>query len=316
MSQKPFAIDLLAFPETTLILIAAIIEPLRATNRITGQQLYDWKLTTLDGGPIETTAGIPIPVDHAFRPENAERPLFVVASYNWQQFDTPATKRVLVKAARSRPLIAGVESGTWLLAAAGLLNGNKASIHWEDRELFAPRFPAIEIVADRYVIGDNRMTSGGALPTVDMMLEIIRRRQGHAIALEVARSFLYERDSNFREMPTTNIFGVTDMRLARAIKIMEDNLAHPVRVDEIASRINVSARHLQSLFHRAFNASPQVHYLAMRLNAARRLVTESRTDLAVIAENFGFSAPSVFSRAYRNQFGESPSDTRKRSMPV
>ncbi|WP_287159909.1 GlxA family transcriptional regulator [Mesorhizobium sp.] len=300
-----------------MILVAAVIEPLRAANRITGKRLYDWRLATLEGQAIETTAGISIPVDKAFDAAPSERPLFVVSSYNWQQHETQSTKRLLVRAARSRPMVAGVESGTWLLAAAGLLDGYKASIHWEDRELFASRFPGIEMVADRYVFDKNRMTTGGALPTLDMMLEIIRRRQGHATALEVARSFLYERDPSVREMlpPTTTTIGVADSRLARAIKIMEDSLAHPVPVEEIASRVNISSRHLQTLFQQAFNVSPHVHYLALRLNAARRLVIESRIDLAVISENVGFSAPSVFSRAYRNQFGESPTATRKRAVP-
>lgn len=315
-AEEPFSIDILAFPETTLILIAAIIEPLRAANRIAGQRAYQWRLTTPDGLPIETTAGIPIPVDGAFE-ATGDRPLFVVSSYNWQQYNTASTKRLLSKAVRSRSLVCGVESGTWLLASAGLLDGHRASIHWEDKELFASSFPAIEMVTDRYVVGEKRMTSGGALPTLDMMLEIIRRRQGHAISLEVARSFLYERDSSVTEMlpPTTTNFGVADARLARAIKTMEDNLARPLKVEEIAERVNLSSRHLQSLFVKAFNVSPQVHYLALRLNAARRLVTETRIDLAVIAESFGFSAPSVFSRAYRHQFRESPTDTRRRAVP-
>ena len=310
-SEEPFSIDVLAFPDTTLILIAAIVEPLRAANRLTGKTLYAWTLTSPDGRPIETTAGIPIPVNETFRPEATKRPLFVVSSYNWQQYSTGATRRLLTRAARARPLVAGIESGTWLLAAAGLLDGHKASIHWEDREFFATSFPLIELVPDRYVIGDRRMTTGGALPTLDMMLDIIRRRQGYAIALEVARSFLYERDSNVREMlpPTVTSFGIADARLSRAIRLMEDNLARPTDIEAIATRANVSARHLQTLFRKAFGVSPQMHYLALRL------VIESRTDLATIAENFGFSAPSVFSRAYRNQFGESPTETRKRAVP-
>jgi transcriptional regulator GlxA family with amidase domain len=308
-----FSVDILAFPETTLILLAAIIEPLRAANRIAGQRLYDWTLMSLDGQPIETTAGISVPVNGPFDSSAREQPLFVVSSYNWQRYNTPLTKSALAKAARQRSFVAGVESGTWLMAAAGVLDQHKATIHWEDRELFASSFPNIEIVTDRYVIDGKRMTTGGALPTVDMMLEIVRRRQGHAIALEVARSFVYERDSSVRELlPPTTTFGALDSRLAKAIKLMEASIAEPVKIEDVASHVELSARHLQSLFRDALSVSPQEHYLALRLNSARRRVIETKIELEQISEMSGFSSPSAFSRAYRIQFAESPSETRRR----
>lgn len=317
MPDPPLSIEILAFPETTLILLAAIIEPLRATNRIMGQTLYTWKLASLNGEPIRTTAQISVPIDGRFVGGSSEDPLFVVSSYNWQRYDTSQARSALAKAARQRSSIAGVESGTWLMAAAGLLDHHKATIHWEDRDLFASSFPNIEIVTDRYVFDRKRMTTGGALPTLDMMLEIVRRRQGHAIALEVARSFVYERDSGVRELlpPSTTAFGVLDPRLSRAIKLMEETTSDPLKIDDVARHVEITARHLQSLFQGALGVSPQEHYLALRLNAARRRVIETKIDLEGIAEMAGFSSPSAFSRAYRAQFAESPSETRRRLRP-
>jgi transcriptional regulator GlxA family with amidase domain len=146
------------------------------------------------------------------------------------------------------------------------------------------------------------------------MLEIIRRRQNYAIALEVSRSFLYEKDQTVRDLlpSSTNHFGSLDSRLAKAVRLMEDAISQPLAMDELARLVGVSARHLQTLFHQTFGASPHVHYLALRLNTARRQVIETEQEISAIGDATGFSSASAFARAYRDQFGESPSETRRR----
>jgi transcriptional regulator GlxA family with amidase domain len=312
--DQTIEIDVLAFPETTVILLASVIEPLRAANRIAGRRLYVWRLLTPDGNPVETTAGIDMPVDGAFTPGNEPNPLFVVSSYNWRRNNTTALKMALSRAARHRSMIVGVESGTWLLAEASLLDNHKVTVHWEDQEEFSTRYPQIDVVKERFVIDRRRMTSGGTLPTLDMMLEIIRCRQGYYMALEVSRSFLYERGgggSDLRPSAPSSV-GVLDKRLFHAVKMMEETVDQPLVLESLAARTGISARHLQTLFQKSFGVSPHVHYLALRLNAARRRVIETDASLADIAAGTGFNSASAFSRAYRAQFQESPSETRAR----
>lgn len=312
-SDKTVEIDILAFPETTVILLASVIEPLRAANRIAGRSLYGWRLLSLDGKPVETTAGIAMPVDDAFRPGNEQNPLFVVSSYNWRRSNTIAVKVGLSRAARHRSMVAGIESGTWLMAEASLLDGHSVTVHWEDQEDFAARYPQIDVVKERFVIDRRRMTAGGALPTLDMMLEIIRRRQGYSMALEVSRAFLYERGGGGGDIrPAPSSVGVLDKRLYQAVRLMEETVDQPLTLEQVAVRTKVSARHLQSLFQKSFGVPPHEHYLALRLNAARRRVIETDLSLADIAAGTGFNSASAFSRAYRGQFHESPSGTRRR----
>lgn len=306
-------IDILAFPETTVILLASVIEPLRAANRIAGRALYGWRLLSLDGRPVETTAGIDMPVDGAFQPGNSRNPLFLVSSYNWRRSNTTALKTALSRTARHRSMVAGVESGTWLMAEASLLDNHKVTVHWEDLEDFSARHPQIDVVKERFVIDRRRMTAGGALPTLDMMLEIIRRRQGYSMALEVSRAFLYERGGGGGDVrPAPSSLGVLDKRLFQALRLMEETVDKPLTMEQLASRTKISARHLQSLFRNSFGVPPHEHYIALRLNAARRRVIESDLSLADVAEGTGFNSASAFSRAYRGQFQESPSETRRR----
>jgi transcriptional regulator GlxA family with amidase domain len=308
-------IDILAFPETTVILLASVIEPLRAANRIAGKRLYSWRLLSPDGTPVQTTADIAIPVDGAFHPGKDERPLFIVSSYNWRRNNTPQMKMALSQTARYRSMISGVESGTWLMAEASLLDNHRVTVHWEDVEDFSGRYPQINIVKERFVIDRKRMTTGGALPTLDMMLEIIRRRQGYSMALEVSRAFLYERDGGGgRELMPARSGNPPqiDSRLDAALRMMEETVDQPLSLEKLSRRTGVSARHLQTLFHQSFGVSPHVHYLALRLNMARKRVIETRASFADVAAETGFNSASAFSRSYREQFRESPSETRKR----
>ncbi|NEH53892.1 GlxA family transcriptional regulator, partial [Rhizobium leguminosarum] len=88
-------IDLLVLPDANLILIASVIEPLRGANRISGSELYRWRLLTPDGAPVLTTSNIAVPAQGAFKATTEDTPLFVLASYNWRRSATPALKMQL-----------------------------------------------------------------------------------------------------------------------------------------------------------------------------------------------------------------------------
>lgn len=308
-------VDILVLPETNLILVASVIEPMRAANRIAGRPLYDWTVYSPDGKPIETKSGIPIPVSGAFRPQRETSPLFILSSYNWQRSATSQLKMVLSQTARHRELMAGIESGSWLLAETSLLDNFKATTHWEDFEDFTTSYPQVTMVRERFVIDGKRITTGGSLPTLDLMLELIRRAHGYSLALEVSRLFIYEQErtrGDLLQMPAIGNMRILDPRVGTAVKLMEETVEAPLTLARLARRIGVSARHLQDLFRDTMGVAPHEHYLALRLNAARRKVIETRMEFADIAAISGFNSSSSFSRSYRAHYRESPSETRRR----
>ena len=117
-----------------------------------------------------------MPVDGAFLPGNQQNPLFVVSSYNWRRNNTTALKMALSRAARHRSMIAGVESGTWLLAEASLLDNHKVTVHWEDQEEFSARYPQIDVVKERFVIDRRRMISSIMSSVGSVPPDVILRR--------------------------------------------------------------------------------------------------------------------------------------------
>ncbi|WP_429806439.1 GlxA family transcriptional regulator [Ensifer sp. B1-9] len=308
-------VDILVLPETNLILVASVIEPMRAANRIAGRPLYDWTIYSPDGAPIETKSGIPIPVSGIFRPQRETSPLFILSSYNWQRSATSQLKMLLSQTARHRELMAGIESGSWLLAETSLLDNFKATTHWEDFEDFTAAYPQVTMVRERFVIDGKRITTGGSLPTLDLMLELIRRAHGYSLALEVSRLFIYEQErtrGDLLQMPAIGNMRILDPRVGAAVKLMEETVEAPLTLVRLARRIGVSTRHLQDLFRDTMGVAPHEHYLALRLNAARRKVIETRLEFADIAAISGFNSSSSFSRSYRAHYRESPSETRRR----
>ncbi|MBL8572187.1 MAG: GlxA family transcriptional regulator [Hyphomicrobiaceae bacterium] len=311
---SPLTLEVLVLPDATLMLTAAVLEPLRAANRILGRRQYAWEISTPDGEPAPTASGIPIPAMRAFDPAVSAAPLLVVASYNVMAQMRRDLIRRLSAARRYRPTIGAVESAVFLIAEAGLLAGRAASPHWEDIDDFASRYPDIDVRPDRFIIDGPRFTAGGASPTLDLMLELIRRRQGYPLALDVSKAFIYDPNRN----PDPAGAGVSlgrligsDPRVATAVRLMDAHLAEPLSIEAIALRAGVGARHLQTLFVKTLGVGPRDYYVALRLNLARRQIIETTRPFTDIAAACGFSQLGVFGRAYGARYGETPTATRR-----
>ncbi len=306
-------IDVLVLPDFSLMSLSATIEPLRAANRASAQDLYRWRLLSIDGASPLTSSGIPIVVEGKFAADDVRDALFVVAAFGARRHAVGLTAG-LRRLARRDMLLGGIESGSWVLAKAGLLNGYRATTHWEDIEEFAAAFPAVDVVNERYVIDRERCTTGGAAPTLDMILDMIRARHGLALALDAASIFIYDQKTIAQQPQHIVLVGdlkTSDPALARVIGIMESNLAEPLPIETIARQAGLSKRNLQLRFHARLGMSPYGYYLNLRLAAARRMLQQTRNNVAETAAAYGFGSGSAFARAFRGRYGVSPIDARR-----
>ncbi len=206
-------------------------------------------------------------------------------------------------------------SGCWLLGRSGLLNGRKATAHWEELEDFSQAFPALTVLGDRFVTDGKFWTSGGASPTFDMMLHLITQRLGSALALDVASIFVYDQTHSATDIQPVVSLGRIETRdpgLAEAIRLMERTLERPLTVSALARRLSISQRKLELLFTKGLSTSPGAYYLRLRLQVAHRLVRDSGSPIREIALRCGFDSLSAFSRAYSREYGTSPLKMRSR----
>ncbi|HKF70641.1 MAG TPA: GlxA family transcriptional regulator [Stellaceae bacterium] len=315
-TDQPLVIDLLVVDGFSLMSLAATMEPLRAANRVSGRPLYDWRLVSPDGKSALSSSGVPLPVSGALDPKRSRDALIVVAAFEAQRRGAGLAARLRAVARAGVPL-GGIESGAWLLAKAGLLDGYRATAHWEEVDEFAAAFRAVDVVADRFVIDRDRFTAGGATPALDMMLHLIRVQHGMTIALNVASIFIYDQEhlpADRQPIVQVGRLGFVEPRLTAAIRLMEGSIEEPLTIARIAAEIGLSARSMQTLFTRHLGAAPRTYYLDLRLDAARRLLQQTRRSLVEIAVACGFASASAFSRAFRRRYGRSPRELRREGV--
>lgn len=313
--RTPLKVTLLILSGSSLMCVASAVDPLRAANRVAGETMFDWKIVTVDGQPAITTSGLPIVASGAF--ETGEKPdvLVLVGGFGTRDHVSHGLVSAVRRVARAARACGGVEAGTWLLGRAGLLEGRTATTHWEDMEDFAAAFPGADVRPDRYVIDGPVFTAGGASPTFDLMLHLIRTRLGMAVALDVASVFIYDQAkaaTDAQPLVSLGRLDGYDPRLAQAIRMMEAHVDEPLTIAAIARRIGVTSRALEMVFRKSIGETPGAYYLRLRLNAARRLVLDTRVAMADIAARTGFSSAAAFSRAFSKAFGEAPVRLRRR----
>ena len=313
-SPGPLAVTLLLLPGSSMLTVASVVDPMRACNRIGRTARIDWRATSADGAPVELTCGLPLAVQGGFRGDEAGDLLVVVAGFDALRH---ADRRLLARLRRAAPrfaAVAGIESGAWVLGAAGLLDGRRATTHWEDLEEFATRHPGTEVVADRYVIDGRVMTAGGASPAFDLVLQLIRGRFGAGVALDVASVFVYDEAhaaTDAQPLVSLGRLGAREPRVAAAIRLIEASLDTPLASAAIARRVGVSVRTLEGLFRRALGVGPAAYGVQLRLQAARKMVTDTDLPLGEVALRTGFASASSFAHSFRRHTGGAAGDLRR-----
>ncbi|MFD2738401.1 GlxA family transcriptional regulator [Sulfitobacter aestuarii] len=294
---------------------AAAVDPLRAANRQSGQRLFDWRFVTPRSQPITLTSGLQIPAHPIHRIDRCDL-LIVAAGFNLDPQTTPQLAASLRRLAGQGAIVAGIDGGPWVMARAGLLDGQRATSHWEDLDRFAQEFPRVDLVNTRYQVSGARMTCAGAAPAIEMMLQLIRERHGPALAAKIASTFIYDLSAP----PARPQSRRADLRhnalTSRAQAMMEAALDTPLPLKDIARRLGVSPRAMQLQFRARLGVTAQAHYLSLRLAEAERLVTRSALSLQDVALATGFHSQASFARAFRAGFGMSASHMRKSGTDV
>lgn len=310
----PLRMTFLVFSGSSIMCTASALDPLRAANRVAGEKLFDWTIVSPDGEPAITTCGLPVAVEGRFDGHARADVIVVIGGFGTRRQAAPALVAGLRRAARGVRAIGGVEAGTWLLGHAGLLEGRAATTHWEDMEDFAAAFPGCDVRPDRYVIDGPVFTTGGASPTFDLMLHLVRARLGMAAALDVASVFIYDQAraaTDAQPLVSLGRLDGYDPRLAAAIRLMEMHLDRPLTIAAIARRTGATARTLEKTFMASVGETPGAYYRRLRLAAARRLVLDTTEPMVDIAARTGFSGTAAFSRAFSRAFGVPPARMRR-----
>ncbi len=315
--RLPQHFALVLVPEFTMMPVTSAIEPLRIANRLSEKSFYKWTMHSVDGKPVAASNGILTMVDGdlATIPDHAT--IIVCAGLNVQHHSDKRLTAWLRKTARRGVDLGAVCTGAHLLAEAGILDGYRCTIHWENLPGFSEAFPDIDATGGLFEIDRDRFTSAGGTTALDMMLTTIASQHGPDLASAVAEAVLHSpirHHSEHQRMSLPARIGARHPKLVSIIEKMEENLEDPLSPSLLAKQAGLSTRQLERLFRRYLDRSPKRYYLELRLKKARSLLLQTDMSVINVALASGFSSPSHFSKCYRAFYGRTP--YRERGIPV
>lgn len=297
-----------------MLSLTAAVEPLCSANRMSGGRLYHWQIVSRDGGPVAASSGFQVAADAAMADVNGCEALFVCAGVGAHEYADRNTTAWLRRVARQGTIMGGLCSGTRLLARAGLLDGHRCTVHWEELQTLSEDHPALDVTANLFEFDRKRITCAGGTAALDLMLHLIRLDHGADLAGRVSDQFIHQRirdPQDHQRMAPHERLGVHEPKLLAAIGEMEANLEEPRSLREIARGANLSVRQLERLFKYRLGCTPSRYYLELRLHHARLLLMRGASSILAIALSAGFASASHFSRRYREYFGYSPREERE-----
>lgn len=311
--ETPARIAILLIPQFSMMAFSSAVEPLRVANRLAGRTLYEWQALSVDGEPVAASSGISIMV--AGRPDDMPPPdmLFVCAGFAPERHATRPLLAVLRRLARARVTLGALDTGAYFLAKAGLLDGLTVTAHWEAVQAFQEEFPDIAVSDNLFEIDAGRITCAGGTAALDLMLDIIGRRHGAALAIAVSEQFIHDRIRDrhaHQRMELATRLRVTSPHVLAIVAAMERNLEQPLDAAGLAAQCGITPRQMERLFRSHLKTSPGAYYTALRLERARQLLRQTAMSVLEVAMACGFSSASVFSRSYREKFGAPPRHDR------
>lgn len=279
-----------------------------------GAPLYTLRTCALTPGRIRTDADFPVYAEHG--PEAAAAADTVIVPASHEQDESlrpgelpPALAKTLSSATGAGARIASICTGAFVLAAAGLLDGRRATTHWLSTDLFARTFPAVTVDPDvLYVDEGPVLTSAGEAAGIDLCLHMIRCDQGAAVAADVARRTVVPPhreggQAQYIQRPVTESLATSTGR-ARAWAL--PRLAEPLTLGELAACASMSVRTFSRRFREETGQTPMQWLTQRRVDRARELLEETDRTVDRIATDAGFGTGASLRQHFQAGLGVSP----------
>ncbi|HET8625124.1 MAG TPA: transcriptional regulator FtrA [Gemmatimonadales bacterium] len=276
---------------------------------------YQFSLCSLDAGPLRATGGLRI---QARRTLGRLREADTIVIPGWRDPDeVPPTSllRALRRAHDRGARLVAICSGAFVLAAAGLLDGRRATTHWHYAEKLRARYPKVEVVPNvLYVDEGSVLTSAGSAAGIDLCLHVVRRDYGAEIANRVARRLVMppHRDGGQAQYVAEPVSTRPNGGLSKALDWALARLDRPLSLDDLARQANMSVRTLARRFVQETGSTPHRWVTHQRLLAAQRRLETTDDSIDQVAEAVGFDTAMTLRHHFRRTFGTTPTRYRQR----
>lgn len=308
-----YRIGLLVYPEFQILDVTGPIAAFEVAGRLAGMD-YDISVLSKAGGPVHSSAGIALPSKKLANSRSFDTILVSGGSGSRMAMECSATVDFLKKQALAARRIGSVCTGAFLLAAAGLLDGKKATTHWRRAAELAQRFPSVMVMPDSiHVVDGSIWTSAGISAGIDLSLAMIAADAGEAAARAVAQEMVvyYRRPGGQSQFSALLEINSESGRFADLLCWIRNRLADRLTVEVLAERMAMSPRNFSRAFTRDLGQSPAKAIERLRVEAAKGLVESSSLPIEQIARQTGFTDPERMRRAFLRAFGHPPQALRR-----
>jgi len=276
---------------------------------------YRHCIVGLDDGPMRAMGGIQVLADAGLE-RLAEARTIVIPGWRDRAEAPPERLLAALRDAHARGArLVSICSGVFVLAASGLLDGQRATTHWRYTDELAQRFPAIEVDPDvLYVDAGPLITSAGSAAGIDACLHLVARDFGTQVANTVARRLVMspQRAGGQAQFIPTPVAQAPRNDLSALMQWARQHLHGPLEVSQLARRVAMSERTFLRRFSEATGMTPKAWLQHERLARARELLESTADGSERIAERCGFRSVESFRVAFRNAVGLPPSAYRER----
>jgi transcriptional regulator GlxA family with amidase domain len=324
--QTPRQIAILAFPGVQSLDVTGPLEVFAGAQTLIeavgrDDRGYEIPILSRDGAPLRTSSGLEL-VPHGSFADTPKRldTLIVAGGYGSHAASKDsATLEWIASAAKSARRTASVCTGAFLLAAAGLLEGRRATTHWTAAKELATRYPSVQVDPEPIFLRDGPIwTSAGVTAGMDLALALIEEDLDRDAALAIARQLVLflRRPGNQSQFSATLAAQEPLHEPLREVRrhILE-NPAATLSIEVLAQRAHMSPRHFARLFRAETGVTPARHVESVRLEAARRALEDSAQPVAGVAIECGFGTPETMRRSFLRALGVGPAEYRRRFHP-
>ena len=306
-------IGMLVFPDFQLLDAAGPISVFEIAARFAGQP-PSIKVLAATPGAVRSTSGVEL-LARGLKPSGAITTLIVAGGEGVREAATCEKTLGFVRAMAKRGArVASVCSGTYILAETGLLDGRRATTHWQRTRHFVKTYPAIKLEPDRIFVRDgNIWSSAGISAGIDLALAMVAEDFGDEIAQKTARQLvLYHRRSGGQSQFSSLLeLKAPSGRFAPLLAWAREHLDAPLTVEDMAEQAGMSSRHFARAFIAETGTTPSKAVERLRIEVARQRVQSSSEAIERVAETTGFRDPERMRRAFIRAFGQPPQSLRR-----
>ncbi len=319
-SAEPRAIEVVAFPAVQMLDVTGPLQVFATTNEMLAAAgktpAYTLRVVAKSGKHVTTSAGLGFAAE-ALSPIGAALDTLMIAGGPGVHAAAgdPALLDWVRKRAAAARRTASVCTGALLLAAAGVLDGRRAATHWSYCAELAERFPAVQVEADPIFVRDGPVwTSAGVTAGIDLALALVEEDLGRDMALAVARYLVVflKRPGGQAQFSTALSLQAAEDRFGVLHGWIGAHLAHDLSLPVLAAQAGMSERSFSRHYLAATGLTPARAVERLRVEAARRLLSESRLPAKRIAQRCGFGSEETMRRSFLRQIATTPQDYRAR----